>query len=180
MDGSPPDCSVRGILQARILEWVAITFSRGSSRARDQIQVSCLSGRLFTQMNADSQPCKSKMGTVDVLEDAKTFFSLSVLHSLFTLHYSSRAEEGPADVPRKIQGKLRALGCPGKHQSIQPSCQVGGSLGSCVPREPHPHPHEGLVVRVPFPQVAVEACFSLWVRLYVLDPLLKQESLTGT
>ena len=54
MDGSPPDSSVHGILQARILEWVAITFSRGSSRPRDQIQVSCLSGRLFTQMNADS------------------------------------------------------------------------------------------------------------------------------
>ena len=35
---SPPDSSVYGILQARILEWVAISFSRGSSRPRDQIQ----------------------------------------------------------------------------------------------------------------------------------------------
>ena len=32
---SPPDSSVRGILQARVLEWVAISFSRGSSRPRD-------------------------------------------------------------------------------------------------------------------------------------------------
>ena len=31
LDRSPPGCSVRGILQARILEWVAISFSRGSS-----------------------------------------------------------------------------------------------------------------------------------------------------
>jgi len=39
---------VSGILQARILEWVAISFSRGSSRPRDQNQVSCLAGRFFT------------------------------------------------------------------------------------------------------------------------------------
>ena len=40
--------SVHGILQARILEWVAIPFSRGSSRNRDRTQVSCLEGRFFT------------------------------------------------------------------------------------------------------------------------------------
>ena len=37
-----------GILQARILEWVAIPFSRGSSRPRDRTQVSCTPGRFFT------------------------------------------------------------------------------------------------------------------------------------
>ena len=36
----PHDSSVHGILQGRILEWVAILFSRGSSRLRDQTQVS--------------------------------------------------------------------------------------------------------------------------------------------
>ena len=35
MNRSPPDCSVHGILQARILEWVAMSFSRGSSQPRD-------------------------------------------------------------------------------------------------------------------------------------------------
>ena len=39
MDCSPPGSSVHGVLQARILEWVAISFSRGSSRLRDQTQV---------------------------------------------------------------------------------------------------------------------------------------------
>ena len=39
-DCSPPDFSVRGILQATILEWVAMAFSRGSSRPRDQTGVS--------------------------------------------------------------------------------------------------------------------------------------------
>jgi len=42
MDCSPPGSSVHGILQARILEWVAIPFSRRSSWPRDQIQVSCI------------------------------------------------------------------------------------------------------------------------------------------
>ena len=48
MDCSPPGSSVHGILQARILAWVAIPFSRGSSQPRDQIQVSCIAGRFFT------------------------------------------------------------------------------------------------------------------------------------
>ena len=41
MDCSPPGFSVHGILQARILEWVAVPSFRGSSRPRDQTHVSC-------------------------------------------------------------------------------------------------------------------------------------------
>ena len=48
MDCSPPGSSVHGILQARILQWVAFPFSRASSRPRDQTQVSCIAGRFFT------------------------------------------------------------------------------------------------------------------------------------
>jgi len=48
MDCSPPGSSVHGILQARILEWVAIPFSRGSSQPRDRTQVSHTAGRFFT------------------------------------------------------------------------------------------------------------------------------------
>ena len=42
LDCSPPVSSVHGILQARILEWVASSFSRGSSQPRDRTQVSCI------------------------------------------------------------------------------------------------------------------------------------------
>ena len=42
MDGSPPGSSVHGISQGRIPEWVAIPFSRGSSRPRDGIRVDSL------------------------------------------------------------------------------------------------------------------------------------------
>ena len=47
MDCSPPASSVRGILRARIPEWVAIPFSRGSSWPRDWTQVSCIAGKFF-------------------------------------------------------------------------------------------------------------------------------------
>ena len=43
-----PGSPVHGILQARILEWVAIFFSRGSPRPRDRTQVSRVAGRCFT------------------------------------------------------------------------------------------------------------------------------------
>ena len=48
MDCSLPGSSVHGILQVRILEWVAISFSRGSSRPRDQTWASCIAGSFFT------------------------------------------------------------------------------------------------------------------------------------
>ena len=48
MDCSLPGSSAHGILQARILEQVAIFFSRGSSQPRDKTQVSCTAGRFFT------------------------------------------------------------------------------------------------------------------------------------
>ena len=44
----PMDCIVHGILQARILEWVAFRFSRGSSQPRDRTQVSRIAGRFST------------------------------------------------------------------------------------------------------------------------------------
>ena len=48
MEGSVPGSAVRGIFQARILEWAAISFSRGYSQPRDQIRVSCIADRRFT------------------------------------------------------------------------------------------------------------------------------------
>ena len=47
-DYSPPGTFVHEIFQARILEWVAISFSRESSQPRDRTQVSCTTGRFFT------------------------------------------------------------------------------------------------------------------------------------
>ena len=48
MDCSLPGSTILGIFQARMLEWVAISFSRTSSQLRDWIHISCLAGRFFT------------------------------------------------------------------------------------------------------------------------------------
>ena len=51
-----PDCIVHGILQARILQWVAFPFSKGSSQPRDRTQVSCTAGRFFTRWATKEAP----------------------------------------------------------------------------------------------------------------------------
>ena len=48
MDCSLPGSSVHGISQARILEWVAISFSKGSSQPGDQTHIAYIAGRFFT------------------------------------------------------------------------------------------------------------------------------------
>ena len=48
VDCSPPVSSVHGVSQARTLEWITVSFSRGSSRPRDQTHVFCLAGGFFT------------------------------------------------------------------------------------------------------------------------------------
>ena len=48
MDCSLPGSSVHGILQARIVEWVAMPSSQGCSQPRDRTQVSCIASRFFT------------------------------------------------------------------------------------------------------------------------------------
>ena len=53
---SPPGSSVHRILQARILEWVAISFSRESSWPRDWTRISCIKGRFFLPSNHQGSP----------------------------------------------------------------------------------------------------------------------------
>ena len=56
MDCSPPGSSVHGVSQARILEWVAIPFSRGSSQFKDRTPISCLESKIMPRRY------KKKMG----------------------------------------------------------------------------------------------------------------------
>ena len=59
MDCSLPGSSIHGVFQARILEQVAISFSRGSSRPRDQTKVSGIVGRLYHLSHQGIQNWKS-------------------------------------------------------------------------------------------------------------------------
>ena len=72
MDCSLPGFSVHGILQARILEWVTISFSRGSSRPRDRTRISHIGGRCFnlwatrkTHMAKLLQSCPTLCNPID-------------------------------------------------------------------------------------------------------------------
>ena len=94
IDYSPPGSSVHGILQARILEWVAISFSRGSSLPRDQTLISCTGRRFFTTepprkwlvspklFLSDQYLLQSKSWPVTILSD---FLSVSPLFASFSL-----------------------------------------------------------------------------------------------
>ena len=55
---NPMAYTVHGILQAKILEWVAFPFSRGSSQLRDWTQVSCIAGRFLTSWATREAPAK--------------------------------------------------------------------------------------------------------------------------
>ena len=57
----PMDYTVHGILQARILEWVAVSFSRGSCQPRDQTQVSHIAGGFYTRWARYGKPFQGSM-----------------------------------------------------------------------------------------------------------------------
>ena len=69
---NPMDCrlsgvSVHGIFQARRLEWIAISFSRGSSRPRNRTRVSCIAGRCFTVWATREAHWKGYIGGFQIL-----------------------------------------------------------------------------------------------------------------
>ena len=88
----PMDCSLLGffvhrILQARILGWVAISFSRASSRLGDQIWVSCIADRFFTSWatNANLNMFQSGSSSHSFLLFGLTlYFSIPFLHQFLS------------------------------------------------------------------------------------------------
>ena len=77
MDCSPPGSSVHVIHQARILEWIDISFSRGSSRLSDQTQVFCIAGIFFT-----TYATREAIDGVQVKQEFLALVLLAVIHSL--------------------------------------------------------------------------------------------------
>ena len=81
VDHSQPDFSVHGIFQARILEQVAISFSRGSSRPRNWTWISCIAGRFFTNWAMREAPLLP--GDSSIIRNALPTFSIGQLLLLF-------------------------------------------------------------------------------------------------
>ena len=71
MDCSLPGSSVHGIFQARILEWVSISFSRRSSQPRDWTWVFCIAGRHFTIWATREAPLHLKTGETTTERNCK-------------------------------------------------------------------------------------------------------------
>ena len=67
MDCSPPGSSVHRVSQARKLEWVAISFSKGFSRPRDWTHVSCIAGEFFTT-EPPGKPTRNRKWSVKVTQ----------------------------------------------------------------------------------------------------------------
>ena len=87
MDYSLSGSSIHGILQARILDWAAIPFSRGSSQSGDRTQVSCIAGRFFTVWARRDKEKKILMSILFHEECIITILTHIWLSDLLTLWY---------------------------------------------------------------------------------------------
>ena len=79
IDCSPPDSSVHEILQSRTLEWVAISFSRGSFWPRNRTRLSCVAGRFFTDWTTREPIFHSSVSLFLVLGSFASMFQVPVL-----------------------------------------------------------------------------------------------------
>ena len=112
MDCSLSGSSVHDIFQARILEWVAVSFSRGSSRPRDRTRVSRTAGRLY-RLSHQGSP--------------------SVVKNLVAMQEIACNAGDPGLIPgsgRSLEEKMAAVFLPGKYSGQR--SLVGYSLGSQV------------------------------------------------
>ena len=88
MDFSPPGSSVCGTLQARILEWVAMPSSRGSSQPWDRIQAANIVGRVFTSLPSElpGKPKNTGVGSLSLLKGITQESNSGLLHCRQILH----------------------------------------------------------------------------------------------
>ena len=86
---NPMDYTIHGMLQARILEWVASSFSRGSSRPRDRTQLSLIVGRHFTIWATREVRRQAKWSGIPT---SKNFPQFVVIHRVKDFSVVSEAE----------------------------------------------------------------------------------------
>ena len=108
--------TVHGILQTRILQWLAVPFSKGSSQPRDRTQVSCIEGGFFFfTIWATGKPKNTGVGSLCLLQ--RIFLTqvsnLGLLHCrwiLYQLSYQGNLEEEPQHLPKTTLPLLSSSG----------------------------------------------------------------------
>ena len=126
MGCSPPDSSVHGILQTRVLEWLAISFSRGASRL-ERWSPSCIAGRFFYYLSHLASPIKKKAQLYNC--GGRAADHLVVFHRTLRL-----IEGGDSAVLRRSQHS----GCLTRKRAQEPKGQRG------VRQAPHSPVHLNL------------------------------------
>ena len=131
MDSSPPDSSVHGIHQVRILEWVSISLSRGSSWSRDQTPASA--GRFFatesTRMNHEDDHEDEPWGWPLRAFISKCFKAWTMRILIFFPKLILRCMGCPTDVNMHLE----ILEGPGARQTFPLTCPPPSSLAENQP-----------------------------------------------
>ena len=125
MDYSPPGSSVHGILQARILEWVAMPSSRGSSSPRDQTCISCTAGEFFNHWatwEAQKEVMANKFSSVQFSSVAQSRLILCN-----PMHCSMLGFPVHHQLPEFTQTHVHRIG-----DAIQPSHPLSSPFFSCL------------------------------------------------
>jgi len=116
IDCSPPDSSVYWTLQARILEWVAISSSRGSLCPRDRAWVSCIAGGFFTVL-ATREACLYYQFTHWYI----------ILHSIYSKWYANSSTAGRAFSSSQGNRSILQMDCHTEHPVLIWDCDYLGN-----------------------------------------------------
>ena len=115
LDCSPPGSSVHGILQPRTLEWVAISFSRGSSQPRDQTQVFCIASRRFNLWATREALTEYRIA---LISDVPYSFTLqTTLRIECTCYFIFRPKNGDSRVLHLVQSPTTNKRLNGRHET---------------------------------------------------------------
>ena len=128
----PMDYTVHGILQARILEWVAFPFSRGSSQPRDRTLVSHIAGGFFTSWaTREAQECWSgKIQWIFPIQESKwgLLYCRQILYQLSYQGSPSKMENNVGDL-----GSVPGLGrSPGEGKDYPLQCSGLENSMDCI------------------------------------------------
>ena len=139
MECSLPGSSVLGFSQARVLGWVAISSSRGSSQSRDWTRISCIAGRFFTT-EALGKPLKIML-SLNFLRSLETFsISLAIFLLLWILKKLSLCSLWNEDMwprPVKTHGQEKEPGTAQPQTVAQPKSGADPGCSALLAHRPH-------------------------------------------